>query len=268
VNKKVLFISLEEFEDRRISRNKGQLSQLEADGLSIKLILENYFVVSGLFPRYLVTEKEIKKMIKVLDEVNPDVVIIDSLSRMYKGAIESSEKAQSVIQPLKNFSDNRGIPVIIVHHTTKLSGKQLTMDSMAGSRLLSQEADAILGVGKLKNGMRFIKPLAYRYADDSVDKMPVFEIDNSAIVKYVGHKTEEELEDFCDNRKRSDNKDQIAKYILSRTTVSTAELEDKFVSNRIMARSTLFDNLEKLDTLGLILKPSHGIYQKPSLEEE
>jgi len=266
-NRRVLFISLEEFEDRRIERNAMQVASLESRGLDIGKIKDNYYVITGLFPRYIVSKDDIVKLNKVINQVRPDVIIIDSLSRMYRGAIETSEKAQSFIQPLKNFSDNNGIPIIVVHHTTKLGGKPLTLDSMAGSRLLPQEADAVIGVGKLKNGWRYIKPLAFRYADDTVDKMPVFKIDANAVTEYIGHKSEDQLFQFSDKRKGSNKKDAIYGYILTANSTSSSELESKFVASKTMGRSTLYANLDKLENEGLINRPGHGRYQAISEEE-
>jgi len=266
-SKKVLFISLEEFVDRRTDRNRKQLEAMKSSGINITEIESNYFVVNDLFPRYLGSKSECTKLTEVMTQVNPDVLIIDSFSRMYQGAIEQSEKAQSVIQTLKNFSDDNGIPVIVVHHTTKLYERIITIDSMAGSRFLQQEADAVIGIGKLKGGLRYVKPLIYRYADDTVEEMPVFSIGASAVAKYEGNKSEEELLSINDKRRVSANKDSILQYLISKNTVDTAELSNKFVSTNKMSRSTLFYNLRKLEEDGLISQTSHGQYQAYQEEE-
>jgi len=263
----VLFISLEEFEGRRLQRNQLQLKELKTQGLDIDRIKTHYYVVPANFPRYLSDKNSVEQLDEIIKQVNPDILIIDSFSRMYSGAIENSEKAQKVIQPLKNYSDKVGIPIIIIHHTTKLHGKSITMDSMAGSRLLAQEADAIIGVGKIKNGLRYLKPLAYRYADDSVDKLPTFRISNNCVVTYEGHFKEDKLIEAADNRFDDSNTSLILEFITKKKTVLSSELMNRFIKSKKMSKSTLYKGLSVLEKSGVINSPMHGTYKVVNEDE-
>lgn len=260
--KKVLFVSLEEYEDNRVGRNAKQLERLEDEGiLSADDIDSNYKIVTEAFPRYLNNKESMRVFEDLIKAEEPDVVIIDSLSRMYTGAIESSEMAQKTIHPIKDLVESFQIPFIVIHHTTKLKGEELTMDSMAGSRFLAQEADSIIGVGKTKNGLRYVKKLACRYSDDSNDTMPVFSITGDATIDHKGNFSWEDIQEMSDERYGSENQTQLVEYLKENCDSTVSQLEFDFVTSKVMSRSAMYDNLSKLKKKGIVTKASSGVYR-------
>ena len=68
--------------------------------------------------------------------------------------------------------------LMIIHHTTKISGKPLTMDSMAGSSVLSQEADFSIGMNRNQlTNTRYLKEIFYRYKTTK-DLVTCYDIDD------------------------------------------------------------------------------------------
>lgn len=89
-----------------------------------------------------------KLLMKVVDSLEPKVVIIDNLSCTFYGMNENEasdwEKAMPFLAQLKH----RGILVIILHHTTKRG------DEMRGTSKREDQADFIIRLSKLDDGKR------------------------------------------------------------------------------------------------------------------
>ncbi len=84
-----------------------------------------------------------------------------SLSRLYSGGIEDSGLAKQVSLRLRELTNKLKITLIVIHHTPKQTGKPITIDSLAGSRILAQEADFLIGVGKTPDGRRYYKEVCF-----------------------------------------------------------------------------------------------------------
>ena len=85
---------------------------------------------------------------------------------------------------------------------------------MAGSRIISQEADAIIALNKTPTGKRYIKALAYRYADDSCEKVQLFTRDNNQWLQPGGLESEYKILREFDNRVDDTNSEKLMDYIL------------------------------------------------------
>lgn len=265
---KVLFISLEEYHRSRAERNRKQIEWLEKLGLEVPLLRKNYFVVNENFARFLHGKEGLKTLERSILASGVSVLIIDSLSRLYKGELESSATALELTRALKNLADKYGITIIIIHHTVKLHGEAITMDKVAGSRALAQEVDAMFGLVKNSTGHVLFKPLALRYADDQWDDYPVFKFNENRIPEFIKRMTEEEFFAIADKRFGSENKQMILDYMLQKKQASTAALCTAFVESDKMVRATLFDNLKKLVAEGALNNSKRGSYSVPSIVED
>lgn len=69
------------------------------------------------------------------------------MSRLYEGSIEESNIAKKLTEKLRELTNNCKITLLVIHHTRKLSQNEpLTIHSIAGSRILAQEADFMIGM--------------------------------------------------------------------------------------------------------------------------
>lgn len=261
-NKRVLFISLEEYWMPRTERNKKQISTLKIN--EQKLVRKNLFVIDEKFPRLLTTAEEWAILENEIKRLRPSVLIIDSLNRLYSGKIEDSSLAKVVTFRLKELGNKYSVTIIIIHHATKNATNGLTLETIAGSRIISQEADFIIGINRI-NSTRYIKNIAFRYADDSDTSNLSFEIDINCCIKLTGKVNEWELNQIQDGRTNSANRELILQYMKDQLksgdkVVTAKNLSKQFIDSKVLVRATLYSCLKKLISEGKIEKVGNGEY--------
>lgn len=248
---KVLIVSLEEF---WISRARRNIKQIEGfDGDTITLLNKNLQTAPTDFLRYIDYEKDWNRLTGLIQESKPDIVIVDSLTRMASN-IEESDSAKGVAQRLRDITYDLGITIIVVHHSTKIGDKPISRDDMAGSRVLAQEADFAIAITRTALNDRYIKNIFFRYADDFSETVTAFEIDSNLWLKPKGELNERMLYKKLDGRVDTSNTDIIYNFIKENSCTTSAELEKVFVSSDTMSRKTVFNNLNKLQKQNLVLK--------------
>ena len=131
--------------------------------------LNNYSSIDENVPRQIASEEEWLLLESIIKNNGANFVIIDSLSRLYEGGIEDSGLAKKVALRLRELCNRLKITLIVIHHTPKQIGRPITIDSLAGSRMLAQEADFMIGVGKSPEGKRYVKDVAFRYKQEDSD---------------------------------------------------------------------------------------------------
>lgn len=263
-NRKVLFISLEEFYAGRIERNTKQVAKFpnSEKGLSW---LDNYIVVDENMPRYISTDEHWLILKNAIVQRNPGIVFIDSLSRLYEGGIEDSKVAKDVMKRLRELSNETKTTVVVIHHTHKISNSPITIYSMAGSRIIGQDADFMIGMNKTLDNKRYIKNVAFRYGSDDFDKVTVFNIGVDCWLNVVGHEEEAKLLAVYDGRVSDLNKDKVINFIKENCSsekpyIETKELHLSLVSSGIMSKPTLHAQLKKLVDDKKINKSEKGKY--------
>ncbi len=97
------------------------------------------------------------------------------------------------MQRLREIAYKYEIILLVIHHTQKIDNKALSMASMAGSRVISQELDFMIGVNRLSDGSRYLKDIAYRYANEDNELVLTFNINESQFVEAGRYCTEQEL---------------------------------------------------------------------------
>jgi KaiC/GvpD/RAD55 family RecA-like ATPase len=261
IPQKVLFISLEEFWQQRAERNEKQsnyfTSKIESNQWG-----ENLILVDDSFPRSMRTEEDWDKIDSLIKEYKPSVVFIDSLTRLCPSEIEDSRTATKVALRLREMAVSNKITLIVIHHTTKNNGKPITLETIAGSRVWSQEADFAIGVNKTINGSRYIKDVFFRYRQED-EEVHTFSINEHLWIDLLSKETESSLlSEFIDGRINQKNQNLIFDHMQqsNKTEFTFGELCTLFVNTRKMSRQTLVDSLKKLISLNLIYKASNGIY--------
>lgn len=262
-NKKVLFLSLEEFYKSRTERNKKQCNPL-VEKLGDKWI-ENYIVANENFLRYVVSNEDWEKLEKTIEDNKPGIVFIDSLSRLYEGNIEDSKLAKELTKRLRELCNKMQTTIVIIHHTPKLNNSPLTIHSLAGSRILGQEGDFFIGFNKTIDGTRYLKEVSFRYAPENHESVKVFEIDQFQWLRIVKEEDEAVLLSEFDGRRNNENYLVVSSFVseIAREggkEIKAAEFNRAFLDSKIMAKPTLYDCISKLIAAKRLTKLEHGVY--------
>jgi len=270
--KKVLIIAMEENHRKRSERMVKQLSILSKE--EKESYLNNVKVVGENFPRFLTEKEQWVEFEETVKEINPDVIIMDSFSRIMTSDITDRKECQKVLSRLRNFAYENEIAFILIHHATKNSGKLLTMDSMAGSSYLQQEADFCIGINRNEiTGERYLKDVFYRYTEDKELVTSYIINGKSMWLEPIGSSKEATIV-FNGTTTTTSSKDLILNYLevkkndfknecssCTEYEVKSSELKKEFVSTGLMKERTFEYNLSKVvkDSI-LIQKGTKGTY--------
>jgi KaiC/GvpD/RAD55 family RecA-like ATPase len=262
-NYKVLFLSFEEYWQQRTDRNTIQANVLY-ENLGTDEWLDNYISIDEQVPRLINSEDEWLMIERLILDSKANVVFVDSLSRLYSGGIEDSGLAKQVSLRLRELTNKLKITLIVIHHTPKQTGKPITIDSLAGSRILAQEADFLIGVGKTPDGRRYYKEVAFRYKPENSDMVQLFEIDSHLWLIPTAQMPETEVLKEKDGRNDDTNVEMIYEFILDKTNspqgeTYTSELMKEFVETGAISKQTLYNCLSKLENKK-VQKKGKGIY--------
>ncbi|MCF8449091.1 MAG: AAA family ATPase [Taibaiella sp.] len=262
--RKVLFVSLEEYYANRTERNEKQAMKLsEQYGTDW---LDNYIVVNENIDRYLNDANDWNRLAEIIIEQSPDIAFVDSLTHMYSGSIEDSKVAIELTKNLRYLGDATGATIVAIHHTHKMYGQPLSIDTIAGSRVLAQELDFMIGLNRTSSGSKYIKDVAFRYIPSNDETVYTYEIDNDCWLNLTGETTEAKLLAAPDGRKDNTNMNLILDFFQrenesGNTIIPTNVIEAKFVDTKEMSKPALHSNLRKLISDNIIIKPSHGEYR-------
>lgn len=244
-------VAILSFEEALVNRTQRQIKQTKAYTTVNNTktpVDEKIFVLDADYYQFLADDKQRNELLTSLQALSPDVVFIDSLGRLAVGQIEDSSFSQQLMLYLRHIAFTLNCPIIVLHHTVKAKkSDSVELSSMAGSRVLAQESDAVFTIVEGYNpGERIIKPLAFRYSgDDNADI--TFRINEDCLVEYIG------ASNFADTSIIKKKKEDILhEYFQSNCTATLAELEQFITQEKLMSRSTLFEILknfpvEKID---------------------
>jgi len=233
--RKVLFIAMEEYGKFSRKRNKKQVEKLElTEGDEF-----NYDVSTEQFPDYFGSNEDWGKLEAVIEDSGAEVVIVDSMTRATEGQIEDSSVGRKVSIRLRSIAKKYNITLIVIHHSTKLSGNKITLDSLAGSRVIAQEADFVYAVNMVDN-VRYLKEIKSRYKPMK-EEVTTFRINDNAWLEKVDEVHENYLISTPDNRENPAN-DQI---ILEAVQQNISE-EAKMVETKVVQEAVL-DNIKKTE---------------------
>jgi hypothetical protein len=270
-NQRVMLLSLEEFYRSRTSRNSSQVQYMD-NLVGGDAWHENVFTAPADVLRYIESKTHWDNLEAEIKDIQPAFTVIDSLSRLHgTESIEDSSTSIGLMKRLRNIVANTGTTLLVIHHTSKIGSEPLTLSNMAGSRIIAQEADAVLGMNKTPSGRRYIKPLAYRYADDQCEMVQIFKRNNSHWLVSDGYIQEQKLLREHDQRTDDSSSETVLNYIKEYTRddisiiVETKDFMEGLVNPRIMSKPTLHKALGNLEEEGLIKKHSKGIYTLPQI---
>ena len=128
---------------------------------------------------YLASETDLATILGHIDEVEPELVIVDSVQTVASGLIDGAagqpSQVREVAATLIRVAKDRGLPVIIVGHVTK-DGQ------VAGPRVLEHLVDVVCHFeGDRQTALRFIRALKNRFGP--TDEVGCFEMTGVGIAE-------------------------------------------------------------------------------------
>ncbi len=121
---------------------------------------------------FILTETNISKILNHAQQLQPDLMVVDSIQTMTSPLIESTPGSVSQVREcagdLQRFAKETGIPVIVIGHITKDG-------SIAGPKLLEHIVDAVLQFeGDRHYTYRILRTIKNRFG--STDEMGIYEM--------------------------------------------------------------------------------------------
>jgi DNA repair protein RadA/Sms len=139
---------------------------------------------------YLASETDLATILGHVDEVQPELLIVDSVqtvsSAMSDGAAGHPSQVREVASTLIRIAKDRHLPVILVGHVTKDG-------SIAGPRILEHLVDVVCQFeGDRQTSLRFVRALKNRFGP--TDEVGCFDMTGAGIVEvpdpsqlFLGH---------------------------------------------------------------------------------
>lgn len=173
-NRRILYVSGEESE-RQIKMRAQRLLRLggEADdGGGVSSLPEELF---------LVTETNLTEILLHIDEVKPQLVIVDSIQTVYLPDLDSSAGSVSQVREcasrLRELAKSSGISVFLIGHVTKEG-------AIAGPRVLEHIVDTVLYLeGDRFQSYRLLRSVKNRFGATS--EVGVFEMRERGLVEVL-----------------------------------------------------------------------------------
>ena len=126
---------------------------------------------------YILTETKTQNIFKQIQEIEPEIVIIDSIQTLHTEYIESSPGSISQIREctaeLIKFAKESNVPVILIGHITKDG-------SIAGPKILEHMVDTVLQFeGDRNHVYRILRSLKNRFG--STAELGIYEMQGSGL---------------------------------------------------------------------------------------
>ncbi len=126
---------------------------------------------------YVLTETKTQNIFRQIQEIEPDVVIIDSIQTLHTDYIESTAGSISQIREctaeLIKFAKETGVPVILIGHITKDG-------NIAGPKILEHMVDTVLQFeGDRNHVYRILRSLKNRFG--STAELGIYEMQGSGL---------------------------------------------------------------------------------------
>ena len=121
---------------------------------------------------YILTETCLENILKHVDELQPDVLVIDSIQTMFTSSLSSSQGSVSQVREVSSqlmlFSKRSNVSTFIVGHVTKAG-------SIAGPKVLEHIVDTVLYFeGERQHIYRILRSVKNRFG--STNEIGVFEM--------------------------------------------------------------------------------------------
>jgi DNA repair protein RadA/Sms len=127
---------------------------------------------------WLLPETSLPHIVAALDQVQPQVVVVDSIQSIGDPELSSAPGSVSQVRDcahrLVGEAKQRGVPVVLVGHVTKEGG-------LAGPRVLEHVVDTVLSFeGDRHHSLRLLRAVKHRFGP--TDELGVFEMTGEGLV--------------------------------------------------------------------------------------
>lgn len=121
---------------------------------------------------YVLTETNTQQIFKQIEELKPDIIIIDSIQTMQSGLLDSAAGSISQLKEcaaeFQHLAKTSGTPVFLIGHITKDG-------TLAGPKILEHIVDTVLQFeGDMHYGYRIVRCIKNRFG--STSEMGIFEM--------------------------------------------------------------------------------------------
>lgn len=156
-NKTVLYVSGEESEQ-----------QIKMRAERLKMAGDHFFIL---------TETSLDNIFRQISEVNPDIVVIDSIQTIFSSKIDSSPGSVSQIREsageLLRFAKESSVPVFLIGHITKDG-------TIAGPKILEHMVDTVLQFeGDRHHVYRILRAVKNRFG--STSELGIYEMQGTGL---------------------------------------------------------------------------------------
>lgn len=126
---------------------------------------------------FILTETAIPNILQHIEEVNPQLVVIDSVQTLYTPVIESSVGSIAQIREcasqLQKYAKTNNVPVVLIGHITKEG-------VIAGPKVLEHMVDTVLQFeGERNYGYRILRATKNRFG--STSELGIYEMHNAGL---------------------------------------------------------------------------------------
>ena len=126
---------------------------------------------------YLLAETNLDDVIGAVDQLQPDVLIVDSIQTMYNGELSAAPgsigQVKDCTMALMNLAKGRGVTVFVIGHVNKEG-------SIAGPKVLEHMVDCVLYFeGEQQNSYRILRAAKNRFG--ATNEIGVFEMGDSGL---------------------------------------------------------------------------------------
>lgn len=161
----------------RLAREKNKILYVSGEESlgQIKMRAQRLNLMAQDF--YLMSETDLNLIVKEIDHVQPEIVVIDSIQTMSasenQGIVGSVSQLKEVTNHLMRIAKDQRIAIFIVGHVTKEG-------NIAGPRILEHMVDSVLYFeGEKHNRFRILRAVKNRFG--STNEIGVFEMDDCGL---------------------------------------------------------------------------------------
>lgn len=128
---------------------------------------------------YLLSETSFSSIIAQIDQIDPDVIVVDSVQIVYKSEIPSSPgsvvQVREIATEFMHVSKGRGITTFLIGHVTKTG-------EIAGPRVLEHIVDTVLDFeGDRQHGFRLLRAIKNRFGP--TDEIAIFQMKETGLAE-------------------------------------------------------------------------------------
>jgi RecA-family ATPase len=260
-NEKVVLANIEEPSRNRLQRHQSivnSFSEAERQNINKRLI------INGDYHGFFNTKKLWDKFTNKILAIKPSILFIDSLTRILEGDSKEDQPIIQIMGRLGKLNSELDATIIVIHHTTKMHGKNIDQDSIAGNHVLQQEIDFAIGLQK-KGRNILIKDILNRYCLTD-EQLIEAKINDDQTFALVGHKSIAEYHREKDARTDYTNRNKILDAVqdISQNSDADTVTNKQIIEQTGLAKRTFYENLKKLIEEGKLIKPDKGEVKPPA----